>query len=66
MIRLERLDHRRARIPRERIRHLAARIHDLGPRPLAELLIEFELEEGGLFHQKLEQYTALPADFIEE
>ena len=49
-------------IPRERLRHLARRIHSLGPRPLYELLAE--LETGADLGERLERYAALPADFI--
>jgi hypothetical protein len=54
----------RASLPRERLAHLARRIHTLGPRPLYELLRE--REAGAPLHERLEKYAALPADFIRE
>jgi hypothetical protein len=54
----------RRRLPRERLRHLARRIHQLGPRPLFELLRE--LEAGANFHDSLEGHAALDADLIHE
>ena len=49
-------------IPRERLRHLARRIHRLGERPLYELLAE--LSAGADLSTTLERYARLPADFI--
>ena len=51
-------------IPVERIHYLAQRIHSLGERPLAELIIE--LAAGGSLHGVLERYAQLAplADFI--
>jgi hypothetical protein len=53
-------------IPVARIRYLAQRIHLLGERPLAELLIE--LAAGDDLHGVLERYARLAprADFIRE
>lgn len=45
-----------------RIRHLAARIHPLGPRPLAELLIE--LDRGADLMPRLEAYARIDGNFI--
>jgi hypothetical protein len=44
-------------IPKSRVHLLAARIHDLGPRPLAELFIE--LLVGADPHDTLERYARL-------
>jgi hypothetical protein len=44
-------------IPRSRAYLLGARIHDLGPRPLAELFIE--LLAGADQHDTLERYARL-------
>jgi hypothetical protein len=54
------------RIPRERLRHLARRVHALGPRPLYELLRE--LEAGLPLVERLEVYARLGdlADFIKQ
>jgi hypothetical protein len=49
-------------IPRSRLHLLAARVHDLGPRPLAELFLE--LLAGADPVVRIEVYAALPADFI--
>jgi hypothetical protein len=49
-------------IPRSRVHLLAARVHDLGPRPLAELFLE--LLAGADPVERIEVYAALPADFI--
>jgi hypothetical protein len=51
-------------VPPERLQFLAARIHELGPRPLYELCRE--LERGAELHPALEKYAALAplADFI--
>jgi hypothetical protein len=51
-----------ATIPRSRVYLLAARVHDLGPRPLAELFLE--LLVGADPVERIEVYAALPADFI--
>jgi hypothetical protein len=53
-----------ARVPPERLRCLARRIHQLGPRPLFELFSE--LEAGAPLIPRLETYAALPADFIKK
>ena len=47
-----------------RLRHLAARIHELGERPLYELFLE--LERGADLHDTLERYARLSplAEFI--
>ena len=45
------------RLPRERLRYLAGRIHTLGPRALYELLCE--LENGAPLNERLEAYAAL-------
>jgi hypothetical protein len=42
-------------IPKSRVHMLAARIHDLGPRPLAEMFIE--LLAGADPHDTLERYA---------
>ena len=44
-------------IPRARLNLLAARIHSLGPRPLAELLDE--LQNGAAFANRVERYAGL-------
>jgi hypothetical protein len=44
-------------IPRSRVHLLAAHIHKLGPRPLAELFIE--LMAGAEPHDALERYARL-------
>lgn len=44
-------------IPKSRVHLLAARIHDLGPRPLAELFVE--LLAGADPHETLERYGRL-------
>ena len=51
-------------IPRERLAHLAARIHSLGARPLYELFCE--LDAGQPLHARLEAYARLAGygDFI--
>lgn len=51
-------------IPREQLLYLAGRLHGLGPRPLAEFLIE--LQEGAPLQPRLEAYAQLAplADFI--
>ena len=51
-------------IPEVRLRHLARQIHNLGPRPLAELFIE--LEAGSALGPTLERYARLShlADFV--
>lgn len=49
-------------IPRERLQHLARRVHRLGERPLFELLAE--LDAGADLGERLERYAVLPADFI--
>jgi hypothetical protein len=53
------------RIPRERLNNLAGRLHDLGPRPLAEFLAE--IEAGANLHERLQRYSELWAlrGFIE-
>ena len=48
-------------IPRSRVHLLAARIHDLGPAPLAELFLELLADADPL--ERIEVYAALPADF---
>jgi hypothetical protein len=53
---------KQARVSPERLRCLARRLHRLGPRPLAEFLIE--LEAGAPLHERLETYAALDGDFI--
>jgi hypothetical protein len=52
------------KIPRERLRYLAQRIHRLGERPLYELFAE--LAAGADFGDRLEAYAQLHdrADFI--
>jgi hypothetical protein len=45
-----------------RLRHLAGRIHKLGPRPLFELLCEVASDDRAM--SRLERYAALPAGFI--
>ena len=49
-------------IPAQRIRLLAQRLHDLGPRPLAEYLME--IVNGCDAVERLEVYARLPGDFI--
>jgi hypothetical protein len=49
-------------IPRSRVHWLAARVHDLGPAPLAELFIE--ILSGCDALSRIEKYADLPADFI--
>jgi len=51
-------------LPDERVRHLAARIHSLGARPLFELFRE--LAHGAELHTTLEAYARLAplASFI--
>jgi hypothetical protein len=44
-------------LPPERLRHLAARLHDLGPRPLYEFLRE--IEAGADLHERLARYSGL-------
>ena len=44
-------------LPRERLAHLAAKIHSLGSRPLYELFRE--LQDGKPFAQTLERYAEL-------
>jgi hypothetical protein len=44
-------------IPDARLRHLAGRLHDLGPRPLYEFLRE--IERGADLLQRLERYAEL-------
>jgi hypothetical protein len=44
-------------IPRERLRHLASRLHPLGPRPLFELLVE--IDRGADLHSRLEAYARI-------
>jgi hypothetical protein len=51
-------------IPRERLRHLARRIHRLGERPLYGLFRE--LDAAADFRARVERYAALDADFIAE
>jgi hypothetical protein len=48
----------------ERLRHLAAEIHSLGPRPLLELLLE--LQDGAPLADALERYARIArlSDFI--
>jgi len=58
-----------ARVQRERAtreretRCLAKRIHALGPRVLAELLIEFEQAFGARVRVRLQVYARLPVEF---
>ena len=51
-----------AAVERDRLNYLAKRIHQLGERPLFELLVE--LSSGAPLRERLECYAALPADFI--
>ena len=51
-------------LPRERLGHLARRLHRLGERPLFEFLRE--VEAGADLHERLEKYASLPDDFIRE
>jgi hypothetical protein len=44
-------------IPKSRVHLLATRIHDLGPRPLAELL--YEILSGADPLSRIERYAAL-------
>jgi hypothetical protein len=56
--------HQTALLPRERLAHLAKRIHALGARPLLECFLE--LQAGKPFNDTLEAYARLEvyADFI--
>jgi hypothetical protein len=45
------------KLPRARLRHLAGRIHRLGPRALYELLAE--LQDGAPLRERLERYAGL-------
>lgn len=56
----------RPTLPRERLAHLARRIHRLGERPLAELFIE--IAGGAPFEERLERYASLSdlAPFIKQ
>jgi hypothetical protein len=47
---------------RLRLQYLAARLHELGPKPLFHFLDE--LEHGADLRESLETYAALPADLI--
>jgi len=47
-----------------RLRHVAQQIHDLGARPLFELLAELVDGGGEQVLDRLERYASLPADFI--
>jgi hypothetical protein len=47
---------------RVRLQHLAKRLHALGPKPLFHFLDE--LERSADLHDLLEEYAALPADFV--
>lgn len=49
-------------IPPERLRHLARRLHELGERPLYELLAE--LDKGAPLGPRLERYAELSADIV--
>ena len=49
-------------IPDVRLRHLAQRLHDLGPRPLCELLRE--IISGADPVHRLERYAALDAQVV--
>jgi hypothetical protein len=44
-------------IPPARLRHLARRVHSLGPRPLYELLLE--VQGGAPLNERLEAYAAI-------
>ena len=44
-------------LPPARLRYLARRIHQLGPRPLYHLLDE--LQNGAPLHERLERYASL-------
>jgi hypothetical protein len=47
-----------------RLKYLATRLHDLGPKPLWHFLQD--IERGASLRPTLEAYAALPADFIRE
>jgi len=47
-----------------RLQLLAGRIHDLGPRPLFEMLRE--LDQGADLAETIERYARLPGDFIRQ
>lgn len=49
-------------IERARLRYLTRRVHALGPAPLAHFFAE--IEAGANLREHLEEYAALPADFI--
>jgi hypothetical protein len=49
-------------IPKSRVHLLAARIHDLGPRPLAELL--YEILSGADPLSRIERYAALDPTIV--
>jgi hypothetical protein len=49
-------------LPDARLRHLAPKVHALGPRPLFELLRE--LRDGANLAATVESYAKLPGDFI--